>query len=439
MLFAFAVMIVILNREVDGAVLFLLITSAVLIASSRLTDAMLPAMLLAVFVTRCYDSADVFMARAWAAVPAVAAVIFHFVKYKKSFRLGRSFYGLCAVTAAVTLGGIGTIPVSDYFSPTALFYVFGLGAGMMLFYLLVKSQLDRDSSQKIAKIMYIVGLLASFCVIRFYIAGWEQFIAAKKFIYFQSSNNLATFLMLAMPFPMYFAAKRNIHIVSVIVMYVCTIFSGSRGGMFMGSVEFLIILTVFALFYQKSRLKRFLYLGLAIVFLFTMVVCLPYALELCGLKVDISDVEDEMKLLDYIEEVKKYLMKKETRAQLLDRMIGDFTNNPLFGVGIGYKGNSDIYEPVKGAMNWYHVWIAQIIGGLGIIGILAYFYQLCDRVIIFIKNRSLLNMTFLLSYIGLFLMSQVNPGEFCPMPYAALAVTYFLLMEEDGSANTDAA
>ena len=42
-----------------------------------------------------------------------------------------------------------------------------------------------------------------------------------------------------------------------------------------------------------------------------------------------------------------------------------------------------------------------------------------------------MTFTLLMSYFGLFLMSQVNPGEFCPMPYAAIAMTYFALMEKD--------
>jgi hypothetical protein len=116
---------------------------------------------------------------------------------------------------------------------------------------------------------------------------------------------------------------------------------------------------------------------------------------------------------------------------LVERMKLDFKSNPVFGVGIGYTGNEDAYNPVKGAMNWYHMWFAQVIGGLGVLGILAYGYQLVDRFIIFFKNRSMVNLTFLLSYLGLLLMSQVNPGEFCPMPYAALAMTYFALMEKD--------
>ena len=59
-----------------------------------------------------------------------------------------------------------------------------------------------------------------------------------------------------------------------------------------------------------------------------------------------------------------------------------------------------------------------------------------NRYIIFFKNTGLLNFTFLLSYFGLFIMSQVNPGEFCPMPYAALAVTFFVIMEKDGDEMT---
>ena len=137
-------------------------------------------------------------------------------------------------------------------------------------------------------------------------------------------------------------------------------------------------------------------------------------------------------MLDYIASLSDFFVSEgEARVKLLDRMISDFGKNPVFGVGIGYTGNSDIYNPVKGALNWYHMWFAQVVGGLGIVGITAYGYQLIDRLIIFFRNANLINLTFMLSYMGLFLMSQVNPGEFCPMPYTALAVTFFIIMEKN--------
>lgn len=422
-----AVLIIIFNQEVNGAVFFVLVVSAALVMSSRLTDAMLPAMLLAVFVTRCYNSADTFLAKAWAAIPPVIAVIYHFVKYRKPIRIGKSFYGICAVTVSVTLGGLGTIPVSDYFYPTALFYVFGLGAGMAVFYLLVKSQLTKDAPHEIAKIMYITGLLACFCVIRFYIDGIDEFHATNEFLYFRSSNNLATFLMLAMPFPLYYTSRRHGDILSVCLMYVCTVFTGSRGGILMGSIEFLILLVVWAFMSCKKNVKILVCGALALCLIVGLVFWIPYVAELCG--VTFSEDGEDLSFVEYIYKICEIFFDS-TRTDLLYRMIEDFKTNPLFGVGIGYTGNSDIYNPVKGAMNWYHMWFAQVIGGLGLLGVAAYGYQCVGRIIIYIKNRGHLNFLYLLSYFGLFLMSQVNPGEFCPMPYAALAVTYFLMMED---------
>ncbi len=423
-----AVLIIIFNQEVNGAVLFVLIISAALIMSSRLTDAMLPAMIVAVMVTRCYNSADVFLARAWAAAPAVFAVIFHFVKYRQKIRLGRSFYGICAVALSVTLGGIGTISTAEYFAPTALFYVFALGGGMILFYILVKSQLTEDAPREIAKIMYIVGILACFCVLRFYLDDWDTYQATGEFLYFRSSNNLATFLMLAMPFPLYYGTKRHGDVLAMCAMYVAAVFTGSRGGILMGTIEFAVLLLFWALGHRRTPLKVAVSIVCIICFVVGLIFWVPYVAERCGVELPSVDDGEEFDIVEYIRTIKNIFYDK-TRSKLIRRMFADFKTNPIFGVGIGYTGNSDIYNPVKGAMNWYHMWFAQVIGGLGIVGILAYGYQGIERIYIYLKNRGRTNFIFMLSYFGLFIMSQVNPGEFCPMPYAALIVTYFIMME----------
>lgn len=435
-LFLLAAVIILLNIEIAGAVVFVFIISAVLVLSSRLTDAMLPAMLLSVFVTRCYNSADAFLAVAWAAVPPVFAVIFHFVKYGKPIRVGKSFYGLCAVTVAITLGGLGTIGAADYFYPTSLFYVFGLGVGLVLFYLLVKSQLTSDAPAEILKIMYITGLLACFCVIRFYIERWDVFCEINRFPFLRSGNNLATFLMLAMPFPLYYARKRHVDLVCMVLMYVCTVFTGSRGGIFMGTVEFVLLVFVYVLSIRRKAVKLALCVLLIVAIVFGAFFVMPRVLELCGAKLSSDDDDDGFDITELINLIKK-VCSDDSRESLLSRMIKDFKSNPVFGVGIGYKGNSDIYNPVKGAMNWYHMWFAQIIGGLGLVGIAAYAYQGVGRIIVFVKNRKAENVIFFLSYVGLFLMSQVNPGEFCPVPYAILAVTYFIMMEEGSRETAD--
>jgi hypothetical protein len=122
--------------------------------------------------------------------------------------------------------------------------------------------------------------------------------------------------------------------------------------------------------------------------------------------------------------------KDEPRAKLLERMVEDFRSNMLFGRGLGYSGNSDIYNPVKGAMHWYHMMIPQIIGSLGLFGVAAYSWQFILRVRTVLKNVDAYNLVMGLSYLGLFLMSQVNPGEFCPIPYALIGVLIFLMLEK---------
>ena len=431
LLFLLACLITVKNQEIIGTVIFVYITSAVMLLSSRLTDAMLPALLICVFSTRCYNSADAFFALVPFFIPPVVGVVLHFVLYAKRlhFTCGPSFFGLCAVTLSVTLGGLGTITAGEYFAGGALFYVFALGIGMVLFYLLVKANTDEHSARDVVRSVYVMGLFACFCVLRFYVAEWETVVVAKEFVEFQSSNNLATLLMIAMPMPLFFASRRYVDILSVVLMYFCVILSGSRGGLLMGTAEFILIFCAFAI-YEKRIFNKILYAVLGLSFVVAIVKLIPEIAAFCKIDLGLADGDDTHTILGYIEKMKEYFLRDgEARMSLLERVKVDFKSNPVFGVGIGYQGNTDIYNPVKGAMNWYHMWFAQVVGGLGVVGILAYGYQLVGRVVIFFKNRSLLHFTFLMSYVGLFLMSQVNPGEFCPMPYAALPMTYFALME----------
>ncbi|MBQ9163100.1 MAG: hypothetical protein IJX74_07510 [Clostridia bacterium] len=423
--------IVLVNKNMyTGIQILVLITAVMLVVSSRLTDAMQPAMMIVVLATACYDSADEFTSPSflWVAVPAVFAVIFHFIKYRKPFRIGKSFWGLCAVTVAVTLGGIGSISASDYFGGSSMFYVLGLGIGMVVFYLLVKSQAELDTPQSIARVMYLVGMLAAFSILWVYVSNWDLFLYRGKFLRPQFSNNLSTLIMMAMPFPLLYSSKRYVDFVSVLLMYSAMVFSSSRAGLLMGTVELIVLLIVYSAAYQKGVggiVRRVMFLGTLVAFFGAVWYVLPQLATLGG-----ASADEGVSRIDIVKQIfDGFISSGETRVQLLGRMKGDFASNPIFGVGLGYTGNSDIYNPVKGAMNWYHMWVPQVVGSLGIVGILAYGYQLVSRTVIFVKNRSLMNLTLFMSYVGLWLMSQVNPGEFCPAPYAMLAVTYFAFME----------
>ncbi|NCA92693.1 hypothetical protein EOM82_05510 [bacterium] len=177
----------------------------------------------------------------------------------------------------------------------------------------------------------------------------------------------------------------------------------------MGTVEFFFCLVYLAIMDKKAR--------------FTYICTLLIA----GM---IIYVNIENLLTFYkIDSISRFFNEKEARYNLITRMSGDFKSNILFGRGLGYTGNEDLYSPVKGAMHWYHMMIPQIIGSLGITGVIAYIVQWAIRArTIFYKTNAYL-LVLGLSYFGLFLMSQVNPGKFCPMPYSMLAVITFVMAE----------
>ena len=68
---------------------------------------------------------------------------------------------------------------------------------------------------------------------------------------------------------------------------------------------------------------------------------------------------------------------------------------------------------------------------MGVVGVLAYGYQAFGRFKIWIKTKNPLNTALFLSYVGLLLMSQVNPGEFCPLPYEMMIVMLFVIIEKE--------
>lgn len=437
-LFILSLIIVITGQQVLGAVLFGCIATLCLVLFSSLMPFIIPILLLSVFVTVCYDSFDTFIRFIPLAFPLVGCIVFNLVRYKVKPKKGPSLRGLVMVALAVTLGGTGTLPLKDYFSPTSMFYVFMLGGGMILLYLLFTARLTSQDSRELAWVMYAVGLLASFVIVFHYYQNWDVFISGRKFLSMQASNNLCTFIMLALPFPMYRARKRQLHVFVALFMYLCMIISSSRGGLIMGSLEILILFFVYTFCYENRLYKQVFHLaviacGFVLVYRFLPEVILKITNK------SLMFAPDKPVFSQTFELFQRYFFgKKEPRLDLIKRSFIDFGTNPIFGVGIGYQGNSDLYSPVSGAMNWYHMWTAQVIGGGGILGILAYGFQFISRAVIYTKHRTPLNMTLFMSYLGLWLMSQINPGEFCPIPYAMIAVIYFVLIERTSNETSKA-
>ena len=427
-LFLFALLVVALRIEVVGCLIFLGIMGATLVLSDRLSDAFVPLILLTVFVTRCYDSFDVFIRYIPLYVVVILCAIFHFVYYFAKPKIGTSFSGLVAVTVALTLGGVGSLSAAAYFRPLNLYYVLGLGILMILLYLFAQPRADQAARDRFLRALFLAGCLAAFAVLIFYARGWAEFKKTYHALNFQSSNNLATFLMISLPIGFLYSKENRAVIFVPVLQYVAILFCDSRGGTIFGTIEFFALL-VFFCFYRSDLFRRICFISTALLIVALTVALLPKVLTFYRYDEKIAHFSDLTFRQLLRATFTNVVDDGEARVGLLKRSFEDFKSNPVFGVGLGYTGNEDLYNPVKGAMNWYHMWLPQIWGSLGILGILCFGYQLFLRVKLAFTRRDFPEVTLSLCYAGLLLMSQVNPGEFCPLPYALIATMIFLFLD----------
>ncbi|HPE94773.1 MAG TPA: O-antigen ligase family protein [Bacillota bacterium] len=406
--------------EVQGTVFFVLLICVLLFVCSDILVTTAPFMMLAMTVITCYDSYETFIKLWWLAIPFAAALLYRlFVHSRKPF-FGRSFWGMLAVTLAVTLGGIGTITQADYFNKVSLYYVFGLGLGMVAAYIFLATQVkcgkNNNNREFFAKTMYISALLGVFMIFRFILSDLSIILEADEIPSIQWANNLTTFLIITMPFVFHFTKRRAIHLTVGLLIAVAIMLSCSRGGWIMGGVEYVICSVAGIILDKKHRLLNGAFL-------------VGSVLAVSGVIYQLRSIL--LKALYYNAQTGSYnfIGSSEPRVRLYERMKEDFASNRIFGCGLGYSGNSDVYDPKYFAMHWYHSAPMQILGSLGLFGVAAYLVQVTLRLVTLIKNIDSFKFTVLLSFIGLWLVSLVNPGIFCPVPYEFLAVMMFVLVE----------
>lgn len=406
--FLMAAFFVVFRVEAYGAIALLYVSAVMLVFLDNLIVPLFPLLLASTFVIKCYDSASFFMPLWYLAIIPAGAIIYYLVRNRERFTVGKSFGGILAVSVAITLGGLFEIRKEEYFGGASLYYVLGLGFGMLLLYLVFRAQVrenDRYSIyERYTDDLCLVGAFASFVVIEHYLRNYNG-----SLLEFQWSNNIATILMFLMPIALYKAREKKAYIVLFLVNYVAIILSNSRGGQLMGTLELLICIFVYVTVYSGKILKRTLYIisGIA------LAVCLGVV----GYKAFLSDGID-------------FISHSESRMKLIARSFEDFARNPLFGAGIGNVDNSDLYNGKVGTMCWYHMMIPQIVGSLGAVGMYCYGRQIVERFGMAFKRSSPYTVVLGLSYLGMLLMSQVNPGEFCPLPYELLVVLNFIMIEK---------
>ena len=394
----------------------------VLALSDDMLSMLGPALLMLSFVIQYKNSFDAYMEYLWGIPILVICVILHIVLGHKSF-VGLKisslalFKPICFTCVALFLGGVGSLSLTSYFSTLSVVYMILLGPAVLLLYWYFSSRFASSSDfsfVRLAKIMVVVSCFLIFAIFEYYGEHWAKFIASPNVLPFQWRNNACTLLMIAMPFGFYLSKEKSLWYFLVPVMTcVAFVLSGSRGGLLFGLLEFLILVIYYSVVDSRHRWVYLSVLGIGLAL--GVVVLIKYS-----------------SLVSYT--LSRFTSSKENfrRIGLWKRSVSDFLSNPVTGRGIGYMGNRDFHPSQVGQLCWYHSSIPQVIGSMGIVGILAYGYQLVCRFKV-LRGLGSAGACALLSLVGLELMSLVNPGIFTPA--YLIIITVVMACAERASSN----
>lgn len=413
-----------------GSVVLAYITGICFLFTGDIMAMLVPTLFTYLVAIRCYNSLEDFKKIWYLAIPLALMLLFNLIVYaKKPTIKGSQFFPMLLVSIAVTLGGVGVISKEDYFGGAALYNMLGIGFGMLFVYCILFPRISTDNGysliEMLTKIMVFVGLAGALMIIAHYIININDVIDKGGILYMRWRNNTSTILMITMPFAFFRANKKSYSIIIGFIFYVAMLLTGSRGGMVFGTIELVMCIVMFILYDRRRRLAYAIICGCFVV---AALIYLPEITEFLNYT---------LKRLFRV--LNQFLMggeDTETRVRHYARGVQDYLKNPVFGTGLGNMTNRDIFKNKPGSLCWYHCEPIQIAGSFGTVGIIAFVYQFIKRNVLIWKKATLFNMTIFLSYISLELMSLVNPGILCPVPYLLLITIFMIVVEkcDDGEA-----
>ncbi len=413
-MFVIAAIVVMIDQEVASpyyygfTIFYGFIIGIVLILTDDIVTVLCPTLLLVSFCVQYHDSYDGFIKYLWGAPILVFCFLFHIIAYRKKFEWKKvkdleMFVPMCFVSVAMMLGGVGIMTFAEYTTKINLVYMILLGPGMTFMYVILSGKIGPgknytdDISDRLSKIFVTVSIFIIFEVIEFYCEGLPDTILHPEILYLQWRNNISTMLMLYMPFAFYLAQKKNfLYVLVPFASIGAIVLSGSRGGLVFGIAEFIFLILYYAVVDKRHRIILLIVTGAIVIAAIAFVIRYTFIF-----KYTISRFLDPGQY--------------RIRLTLWFRAIEDFKANIITGRGIGYMGNRDAHPSKIAQLCWYHSSIPQVIGSFGIVGIFCYMYQFICRLEFFKKRwgRELAVPVFW-SFIGLEMMSFVNPGIFAP-------------------------
>lgn len=420
-LFLLAVVVIIINDYVTGTLVFALITAILLLLCDDIVTIFHPVVLLMAFAIQAKNSFDDYMQPRTFIIGGflIFSIFFHVIYYRKqySFRKGELFLPILLVSVTCLLGGVGHLSVAEYFRFISVNYMFCLGFLVLLIYLLVGAKVQpgkngtKPMDERISLVFCsVVGFLIV-AILEYYAEHWTEFMEHPGILAFQWRNNACTWLMIGLPFTFYMAYRKHwAYYFLSFGSFGAFVLSGSRGGLLFGTLELIMLIIYFAVHDKRHRKLLIVIVSVSVL---ALLISLPKLIPFMSYTLNRFSLASG---------------ESSIRLGLWKRSVSDFLSSPINGRGLGYMGNRDIHASSIATLCWYHSSIPQVIGSFGILGILTYGYQFYKRLKLFSQRHSLFSRTVLWSFVGLELMSLVNPGIFAPN-YLIVMTILFVVVE----------
>ena len=406
------------NQYVYVLVGAIFVGALVLLLTDDPVSMFMPVLITAAVIIQAKNSFDAIMRFLPVYIFFVVAVVLHFFLYKapKGTHMGKLKVPMLLICFTVFLGGLGSIAPAEYFAGVSIGHMFALGPMLLIFYWELGRKIRPGQNYtdqmdvRLSKMCCMLTLFLFLAVLEYYLEHFDVFSANPGILPFQWRNNASTMLMMAMPFTFYMGSKHFKYYFFSLISALTLVLTGSRAGLLMGGIEFVALLIYFGI---ADKRHRKLLLGVVAAGVLVLLVFLPKLLPFLSYTLGRFTMESG---------------ENTIRLEHWKRSVQDFLTNPVFGMGLGYMGNSDIHHNAEGVLCYYHSSIPQIIGSFGLLGVATYGYQFIARVKLMTSRTSLFARSVLWSFIGLELMSLVNPGIFSPL-YAFYMVVLLVITE----------
>ena len=159
-------------------------------------------------------------------------------------------------------------------------------------------------------------------------------------------------MLMALPMTCVYVKRSRWHIVSMAVMYLGMVLTGSRSGLLFGSVMLLVCFAYIYITNKKDR--RFSNILLLIVSVPMIVALVKFVPQFFSARLAEGG----------------FISADETRVKFIKLGISDFLQNPIFGVGMGNQKNIAIFPGIfPGCIVFYHNAVIQVFAALGLVGI----------------------------------------------------------------------